>query len=64
VIKSVKPHQLIAELMTFSIFANINQTIEPISSKIMKAMGRSEKSAVKAPVFQESNRRCRPSARH
>src|SRR6267378_8415401 len=25
----LKPHQLIAELMTFNIFANINQTIEP-----------------------------------
>ena len=24
-----KPHQLIAELMTFNIFANINQTVEP-----------------------------------
>src|SRR5947207_1708605 len=27
----LKPHQLIAELMTFNIFANINQTIEPES---------------------------------
>jgi translation initiation factor IF-2 len=31
----LKPHQLIAELMTFNIFANINQTIEPdIAAKI------------------------------
>jgi translation initiation factor IF-2 len=31
----LKPHQLIAELMTYNIFANINQTIEPdIASKI------------------------------
>src|SRR5205807_4452920 len=25
----LKPHQLIAELMSFNIFANVNQTIEP-----------------------------------
>ena len=36
----VKPHQLIAELMTFNIFANINQTIEPdIASKIAETHG-------------------------
>src|SRR2546430_2379500 len=36
----VKPHQLIAELMTFNIFANINQTIEPdIASKIAEGHG-------------------------
>ncbi len=36
----VKPHQLIAELMTFNIFANINQTIEPdIASKIAESHG-------------------------
>jgi len=36
----VKPHQLIAELMTFNIFANINQTIEPdIASKIAENHG-------------------------
>jgi translation initiation factor IF-2 len=36
----LKPHQLIAELMTFNIFANINQTIEPdIASKICESHG-------------------------
>ncbi len=36
----LKPHQLIAELMTFNIFANINQTIEPdIASKICENHG-------------------------
>ena len=36
----LKPHQLIAELMNFNIFANINQTIEPdIASKIAEAHG-------------------------
>ena len=36
----LKPHQLIAELMTFNIFANINQTIEPdIASKIAETHG-------------------------
>jgi translation initiation factor IF-2 len=36
----VKPHQLIAELMTFNIFANVNQTIEPdIASKIAESHG-------------------------
>jgi len=36
----LKPHQLIAELMTFNIFANINQTIEPdIASKITENHG-------------------------
>jgi translation initiation factor IF-2 len=36
----VKPHQLIAELMTYNIFANINQTIEPdIASKIAENHG-------------------------
>src|SRR5438874_3367975 len=36
----VKPHQLIAELMNFNIFANINQTIEPdIASKIAENHG-------------------------
>src|SRR5438105_9798901 len=36
----LKPHQLIAELMTYSIFANINQTIEPdIASKICESHG-------------------------
>src|SRR5439155_19722676 len=30
----LKPHQIIAELMTYNIFANINQTVEPeIASK-------------------------------
>src|SRR5205814_7576437 len=36
----LKPHQLIAELMNFNIFANINQTIEPdIASKITENHG-------------------------
>jgi translation initiation factor IF-2 len=36
----LKPHQLIAELMNFNIFANINQTIEPdIATKIAEAHG-------------------------
>jgi translation initiation factor IF-2 len=36
----VKPHQLIAELMTYNIFANINQTIEPdVASKIAESHG-------------------------
>src|SRR6267143_2023745 len=36
----LKPHQLIAELMNFNIFANINQTIEPdIASKIAESHG-------------------------
>src|SRR5438876_3980785 len=36
----LKPHQLIAELMNFNIFANINQTIEPdIASKICESHG-------------------------
>ncbi|HXM73911.1 MAG TPA: translation initiation factor IF-2 [Chthoniobacterales bacterium] len=36
----LKPHQVIAELMNFNIFANINQTIEPdIASKISEAHG-------------------------
>jgi translation initiation factor IF-2 len=36
----LKPHQLIAELMTFNIFANVNQTIEPdIASKIAESHG-------------------------
>jgi translation initiation factor IF-2 len=36
----IKPHQLIAELMTFNIFANINQTIEPdIATKICENHG-------------------------
>jgi translation initiation factor IF-2 len=36
----LKPHQLIAELMTYNIFANINQTIEPdIASKIAEGHG-------------------------
>jgi translation initiation factor IF-2 len=36
----LKPHQLIAELMTYNIFANINQTIEPdIASKIAERHG-------------------------
>ncbi|MFL6541514.1 MAG: translation initiation factor IF-2 [Chthoniobacterales bacterium] len=36
----VKPHQLIAELMNFNIFANINQTIEPeIATKICETHG-------------------------
>jgi translation initiation factor IF-2 len=36
----LKPHQLIAELMTYNIFANINQTIEPdIAAKIAENHG-------------------------
>src|SRR5258707_3337756 len=36
----LKPHQVIAELMNFNIFANINQTIEPdIASKIAESPG-------------------------
>jgi translation initiation factor IF-2 len=36
----LKPHQLIAELMSFNIFANINQTVEPdIASKIAENHG-------------------------
>src|SRR5881398_1309578 len=36
----LKPHQLIADLMVFNIFANINQTIEPdIASKIAENHG-------------------------
>src|SRR5467141_365048 len=36
----LKPHQLIAELMAFNIFANINQTIESdIASKIAESHG-------------------------
>ena len=36
----LKPHQLIAELMHFNIFANINQTIEPdIAAKIAENHG-------------------------
>ena len=36
----LKPHQLIAELMTYNIFANINQTIEPdLASKIAENHG-------------------------
>jgi translation initiation factor IF-2 len=36
----LKPHQLIAELMTFNIFANINQTIEPdVAAKIAENHG-------------------------
>src|SRR5438034_2594281 len=36
----LKPHQVIAELMNFNIFANINQTIEPdIASKITENHG-------------------------
>jgi translation initiation factor IF-2 len=36
----LKPHQVIAELMTYNIFANINQTIEPdIASKICESHG-------------------------
>jgi translation initiation factor IF-2 len=36
----LKPHQLIAELMTFNIFANINQTVEPdIAAKIAETHG-------------------------
>src|SRR5437879_6162957 len=36
----LKPHQVIAELMNFNIFANLNQTIEPdIASKIAEGHG-------------------------
>jgi translation initiation factor IF-2 len=36
----LKPHQLIAELMSYNIFANINQTVEPdIASKIAENHG-------------------------
>src|SRR5438128_1381289 len=36
----LKPHQLIAELMGFNVFANINQTVEPdIASKIAENHG-------------------------
>ncbi len=36
----LKPHQLIAELMAFNVFANINQTIEPdIATKICENHG-------------------------
>src|SRR5207302_3124477 len=36
----LKPHQVIAELMNFNIFANINQTIEPdITSKRCQSHG-------------------------
>jgi translation initiation factor IF-2 len=36
----LKPHQVIAELMNFNIFANINQTIEPdIAAKIAESHG-------------------------
>jgi translation initiation factor IF-2 len=36
----LKPHQLIAELMSYNIFANVNQTIEPdIASKIAESHG-------------------------
>jgi translation initiation factor IF-2 len=36
----LKPHQLIAELMAFNIFANVNQTIEPdIAAKIAETHG-------------------------
>ncbi|MEP6810631.1 MAG: translation initiation factor IF-2, partial [Chthoniobacterales bacterium] len=36
----LKPHQLIAELMAFNIFANINQTIEPdVATKICETHG-------------------------
>ena len=36
----LKPHQIIAELMTHNIFANINQTIEPdIAAKIAESHG-------------------------
>ena len=37
---ALKPHQLIAELMTYNIFANINQTIEPdVAAKIAEKHG-------------------------
>jgi len=36
----IKPHQLIAELMNYNIFANVNQTVEPdIATKIAEAHG-------------------------
>jgi translation initiation factor IF-2 len=36
----LKPHQLIAELMAFNIFANINQTVEPdVAAKIAESHG-------------------------
>ena len=36
----LKPHQIIAELMSYNIFANINQTIEPdIASKVAEKHG-------------------------
>jgi translation initiation factor IF-2 len=36
----LKPHQIIAELMSYNIFANINQTIEPdVASKIAENHG-------------------------
>src|SRR5947209_6516709 len=36
----LKPHQLIAELMNFNIFANINQTVEPdVAPKIAESHG-------------------------
>src|SRR5439155_848519 len=36
----LKPHQIIAELMTYNIFANVNQTVEPeIASKIAETHG-------------------------
>src|SRR5207237_6845617 len=36
----LKPHQLIAELMTHNIFANINQTIEPdVAAKVAENHG-------------------------
>jgi translation initiation factor IF-2 len=36
----LKPHQLIAELMNYNIFANLNQTVEPdIATKIAEAHG-------------------------
>jgi translation initiation factor IF-2 len=36
----LKPHQLIAELMSHNIFANVNQTIEPdVASKIAESHG-------------------------
>src|SRR5438270_3173269 len=36
----LKPHQLIAELMNYNIFANVNQTVEPdIASKIAESHG-------------------------
>ena len=52
----LKPHQIIAELMTYNIFANINQTVEPdIASKIAENHGfilekeRREKGAGRMP---------------